>query len=74
MSNNTQKILTEALELEPIERAELVDEILSSFEFPTRTSIDSQWALEAEDRISAYEKGKLTAISAKEVFEKIGKH
>ena len=31
MSENTEKILAEALELPPIERAELIEELLSSF-------------------------------------------
>ena len=72
MSGNTEKILAEALELQPIERAELVEELLSSFEFPARESIDAMWAKEAEDRIDAYERGDLTSTSAKEVFDKIG--
>ena len=71
MSGNTEKILAEALELQPIERAELVEELLSSFEFPARESIDDMWAKEAEDRIDAYERGDLTSTSAKEVFDKI---
>ncbi|NOY57420.1 MAG: addiction module protein, partial [Calditrichaeota bacterium] len=29
------------------------------------------WAQEAEERIDAYEKGKIASISAKNVFEKI---
>ncbi len=71
MSGNTEKILAEALELQPIERAELVEELLSSFEFPTRKSIDEMRAEEVEDRIDAYERGDLTSTSAKEVFDKI---
>jgi len=71
MSGNTEKILAEALELQPIERAELVDELLSSFGFPTRKSIDEMWADEVEDRIDAYERGYLTLTSAKQVFDKI---
>jgi len=71
MSGNTEKILAEALELQPIERAELVEELLSSFELPTRTSIDEMWAAEVEDRIDAYGRGDLTSTSAKEVFDKI---
>ncbi len=72
MSGNTEKILAEALELQPIERAELIEELLSSFEFPARKSIDKMWAEEVEDRIEAYERGDLTSTSAKEVFDKIG--
>jgi len=72
MSGNTEKILAEALELQPIERAELVEELLSSFEFPARKSIDKMWADEVEDRIDAYERGDLTSTPAKKVFDKIG--
>lgn len=72
MSGNTEKILAEALELQPIERAELVEELLSSFEFPAKKSIDKMWAAEVEDRIDAYERGVLTSIPAKKVFDKIG--
>jgi putative addiction module component (TIGR02574 family) len=71
MSENTRKILAEALELPPIDRAELIEELLSSFEFPSRKSIDQLWAEEVEDRIDAYERGALTATSAKGVFDKI---
>ncbi|MFQ5641651.1 MAG: addiction module protein [bacterium] len=71
MSENTEKILADALELPPIERAELIEQLLSSFEFPSRKSIDALWAEEVEDRIDAYERGELTATPAKEVFDKI---
>ena len=71
MSENTERILAEALELPPIERAELIEELLSSFEFPSRRSIDELWAKEAEDRIDAYERGQLAATPAKEVFDRI---
>lgn len=73
MSANGEKILAEALELSPIERAELIEKLLSSFEFPPTKSTDALWAKEAEDRIDAYEKGQLKSISAKEVFGKISK-
>ena len=73
MSENTEKILAEALDLPPIERAALIEEHLSSFEFPTRKSIDALWAEEAENRIDAYEQNKLGTTPAKEVFEKISR-
>lgn len=73
MSENTEKILAEALELPPIERAELIEQLLSSFEFPSRKSIDALWAEEVEDRIDAYERGELAATSAKNVFDKISR-
>ena len=68
---NTKKGFSEALQLPPIERAELIEELLSSFEFPSRKSVDELWAEEVEDRIDAYDRGELTATSAKKVFDKI---
>jgi putative addiction module component (TIGR02574 family) len=73
MSRQGKQILAEALNLPPIERVEIVEELLSSFEFPSRKTIDELWAQEAESRIDAYERGEITAIPAKEVFEKIEK-
>ncbi|MFQ5630536.1 MAG: addiction module protein [bacterium] len=71
MSEITEKILVEALELPPIERAELIEQLLVSFEFSSRQSIDELWAKEAEDRIDAYEKAELPTITAQEIFEKV---
>jgi len=73
MSRQGKQILAEALNLPPIERAEMVEELLSSFEFPSRKTIDELWSQEAESRIDAYERGEITAIPAKKVFEKIEK-
>ena len=55
-------ILAEALELPPVERAELVENILSSFEFQARNTINALWAQEAEDRIDAFQRGEMSAI------------
>ncbi len=74
MSEHELQILTEALKLPPMERAELIENLLSSFEFPSRKAIDALWDQEAESRIDAFERGEITAIPAKEVFEKIEKH
>ena len=71
MTENTQEILSKVLDLSPIEKAELVEEILSSFNFPNRQTIDNQWAEEVEDRISAYDRGELKAKPIQDVFEAI---
>ena len=73
MSPRSKEVLAGALNLPPVERAELVEEILSSFDFPARREIDALWAREAEDRLDAYERGELKARPADEVFDKIGK-
>lgn len=71
MTVESQQVLREALDLPPVERAELVEEILASFNFPDRQEIDALWAREAEDRINAYDVGKINTTSAKNVFDRI---
>ena len=51
------EILKDVLSLPPVDRVELVEKILASFEFPTHEDIDAAWAKEAEDRIEAFERG-----------------
>ena len=71
MSAKSYEVLSEALKLSPVERAELVEKILSSFEFPDRKKIDELWANEVEDRTEAYERGDISSASASKVFEDI---
>jgi putative addiction module component (TIGR02574 family) len=73
MPKHAKNILAEALELPPVERAELVENLLSSFEFRSRKAIDALWAQEAEDRIDAFESSQLASIPAKDVFAGIEK-
>lgn len=73
MAKQREQVLAEALKLSPVERAELVENLLSSFEFQPRKTIDALWAQEAEDRINAFEQGEMAAIPAKDVFAEIEK-
>ena len=73
MSPHNQPILSKALDLPPIERAELIELLLSSFELPSRKGIDALWAKEAENRLDAFEKGKIKSMPAREVFKRIDK-
>jgi putative addiction module component (TIGR02574 family) len=63
------EILKGALNLRPAEKAELIDKLLSSLDKPDK-ELDELWAKEAEDRIEAYEQGKIKALTLKEVLEK----
>ncbi|MBU0701878.1 addiction module protein [bacterium] len=67
----TEQVFSQALDLLPMERAELVEQLLSSFEFSSRNTIDSLWARKSEDRIDAYDRGDIKATPAKEVFARI---
>lgn len=73
MTVKGEEVLEKALELPPMERAELVENLLASFEFPSRKDKDALWAKEVESRIDAFERGEIAAIPAKDVFEKIEK-
>jgi putative addiction module component (TIGR02574 family) len=71
MTPQSEQILREALNLPPMERAELVEWILASFEFPARKDIDAAWVQEAEDRIDAFERGEIGSLPASQVFREI---
>ena len=73
MTKRAEHILAEALGLPPVERAELVENLLSSFEFRSRKAIDALWAQEAEDRIDAFDRGEIAAIPVEDVFAEIEK-
>jgi len=65
----TDNIFKEALTLEPSEKAQLIDKLIHSLDKPDK-EIDELWSKEAEDRIDAYDQGKLKAISLEQVLQK----
>ena len=65
----SNELLEKALNLAPTEKAELIDRLLSSLDRPDK-EIDKLWSKEAEDRIEAYERGEIRALTLKEVLEK----
>ncbi len=71
MTDRSQHILAQAMSLSPMERAELVEGLLATFDFPSRTEIDTLWRAEVEDRLEAFERGDMQAIPADEVFRRI---
>ena len=73
MPKHAENILADALELPPTARAELVENLLSSFEFQGRDVINALWAQEAENRIDAFDRGEITSIPAKDIFNEIEK-
>lgn len=65
----TDNIIREALTLSPSEKARLIDKLIASLDKADK-EIDELWAREAEDRIDAYDKGKLKAVSLEKVLGK----
>jgi putative addiction module component (TIGR02574 family) len=70
MTERATRILTEALSLPAAERASMVERLLSSLE-PPDPGRDELWAKEAEDRVAAFEAGRIAAIPAETVFAEL---
>ena len=66
---STDNVFKEALNLRPFEKAQLIDKLLSILDKPDK-EIDELWAREAEERIDAYDQGKIKAISLEKVLQK----
>lgn len=71
MIRNSVKVVADALSLPPRSRARLAERLLKSLDDPKQKETNALWAAEAEDRIEAYERGEIKAISGKEVFRRL---
>lgn len=71
MNSTAQAVLEQALRLNPVERAQLINELYQSFDKAGHEGLDARWAEEVESRIDAYEAGKIQADSAEAVFSRI---
>ncbi|MFO7891442.1 MAG: addiction module protein [bacterium] len=67
--SNPKKIYKEASELDPLQQAKLIDKLISNLDKPDKVT-DELWAKEVENRIDAYEQGKIKSVSLKEVLAK----
>ncbi len=67
-----EEIFLDVSPLKSLDKLQLVEKILSSLN-PIDKNIENMWANEAEDRLEAYDKGLLSTVSAKDVFEKYQK-
>jgi len=67
MKSKSEDLLREALDLPAIERANLVDRLLSSLDTPDK-AIDDVWRKEIGARLDAYRTGKAPTVSAEDVL------
>ena len=65
MATIARQILEQAMGLLPSERAALVESLLASLDQPD-ARIDELWSVEAENRLKAFEEGRMAAIPADE--------
>ena len=55
---STAEILESARKLRPVERLKLIDALMESLDEPD-PAIEAAWAVEAQDRLAAYQRGEL---------------
>ena len=61
------------MHMAPIDRAELIELLLTSFERSDRSELDLAWGKEAQSRLEAYKNGEISAQSSDTVFDEINK-
>lgn len=57
-----QSIQREIFQLNPTERARLIDLLWESLDEARIREVEAKWASESEDRIDAYDRGDLPAV------------
>ncbi|TVQ18489.1 MAG: addiction module protein [Spirochaetaceae bacterium] len=65
-----QTLIDEAISLPVEDRALVVDSILRSLN-PTDSTIDREWTQVAQQRLDDLCSGKITAVPAQEVFQRV---
>ncbi|MEW6097409.1 MAG: addiction module protein [bacterium] len=73
MTAVAESIFQEALQLNPIDRAELIERLFFSFAPFSNNDIDAKWREEVEDRVAAFELGEIPADTAENVFKRLSK-
>jgi putative addiction module component (TIGR02574 family) len=63
----TKNILEQALKMQPPDRFIIIEGLLNSLDAPDKT-IDEIWAVEAENRLKAYQRGNLKTVKFEDVF------
>jgi putative addiction module component (TIGR02574 family) len=69
MNPTAETLSAQAVQLPPEERMALVERILDSLDEPD-ASLDALWAKEADDRLAAYRRGEIRAVTLSEVIAK----
>lgn len=68
MAIASEKLTKTVLALPARTRARLAEKLLASLDDPGQPEIDALWADEVEDRITAFERGKIRAVPGEQAF------
>jgi len=69
MTLAAETLCAQVVQLPPEERMQVVERILDSLDEPD-ASLDALWAKEADNRLTAYRRGEMRAVSLSEVIAK----
>ena len=73
MTQITEKIYRQALDLPIEDRLSLIDKLLHSTNLPTNDEIDQSWIREIKKRSREIDQGKMKLVSGDDVLKKIEK-
>ncbi len=71
MSTLSEKIISEASRLSPLEKAEIIDGIIESFDNEPDEEVKKAWIEEAERRLVLHKKNDSEPLSEEEVFNNL---
>jgi putative addiction module component (TIGR02574 family) len=71
MTALAERVLKDALDLQPVDRAELIEKLFRSFDRSANNAIDGAWAEEVESRFDAFDRGEIKGSPAVDVFARI---
>jgi putative addiction module component (TIGR02574 family) len=64
-------LFKEVLQLSPSDRAELIERLFTSFDSVLDEKIDAKWREEVEERVAAFDAGKISSDSADNVLKRL---
>jgi len=73
MTAVAEQVYEKAINLNPIDRAELIEKLFSTFSPTQDTTIESNWKEEVSRRRLAYDQGDIPADTIENVFERLAK-
>ena len=71
MTEAAKRLSAAARDLAPSDRLALVEQLLDSLDSPD-AALDRAWTAEAEDRLAAYRRGEIKAVSLADVLARAG--
>lgn len=73
MKPEAQKIMDAVSTLSPMDRAEIIEKIIETFDVEPDEELKKAWADEAKRRLDSYYRGESKTMSEEEVFNRIEK-